>query len=41
MQHVRISLITKKEYNVQSSSWHQNVEKDSLYHIRVQFNYND
>jgi len=41
MQHVRISFITKKEYNIQSSSWHKNVEKGSLYHIRVQFNYND
>jgi len=31
----------KKEYNIQSSSWHNNVEKCSLYHIKVQFNYNN
>jgi len=41
MQHVCISLITKREYNIQSSSWYKNVKKGSLYHIRVQFNNND
>jgi len=35
----RISLVIKKEYNIQSSSWHKNVEKDSLYHIRFSLSY--
>jgi len=30
---VRISLITKKLYSIQSRFWHENVEKSSLYHI--------
>jgi len=30
---IRISLITKKLYSIQSRFWHENVQKSSLYHI--------
>jgi len=32
MQHVRISLTTKKPYGTQNRSWHENVKKDSFYY---------
>jgi len=39
MQHVRISLITKKLYSTQNRFWHENVEK-GLAIILEQINHN-